>query len=576
MKYVTTSLVSLGVVVGAAMSGCGGDGGDSPPTGTATAIEAPAPPERLVGTGSPGDIFEFDSGGGGAGLGQLRSDRGTPGDTSDDFLAVGEVVGALGAYPAYFTVDVSSTDESIAEVGGTYWVVRLPGFGYALGLRQGAVTLVDPGACSVSAFPDMTAFQAGFGSRIESFWAALNGITAAEGGIDVNGITPGGPNGPVNLRGAACSSAGRMTFTSVSTPQTRAVDAGTAGYPFEGPTPADTLGIFSERGAFLLDYGLDYGSLVAVPTADLLDDDVAARQALSERLEGRTLVGLLTQVAVFQPAGADREDPAVTRTQQGTTYYATITLADSQHGTMRLETAPGQPPVASDIDVTVTLTSAGRLTVSAELTTGISPLVFDGIVVDNDEGTSFVLSAPFAGDATPIAALAPTVPVGQELRRLSYAFHLRLAPPRGCLGDGVTLPSDYTDSLGQTVGSVLGLSVDRIAVSLAPSGRSAVATLEDDSTVDFSAMPNFMLMRTGTPVQLSTAPGRVVRLLCGPEYPWAPVGGDIYAEAMGVDTGAAGNVGFSTPGTYVIESGMPGGLGDASSQYFVFEVSEAP
>ncbi len=534
-----------------------------------SAVRGPPLPLALEGTASPGDVFAIRVTTGApatTGSFELTGDHGTPADASDDVRVRGTTEDRGGAFPLHLTVTESNAPD-LAVVGASYEGLRLPGLGLAIALENVVISAVEPGACAVPS-GEWVAFESGFGIGPDARW---NWAPLGEGRVDGDATawTVGAASAEVTehvtLSSPTCDGS-HLTFAAVSTPYTEARTMGSP-YAYEGPTASDVTGWVSTSGVLVLDYGYRFGSLVAARATDVLPPGSDGANRLATRIAGRTIVGYLTTHATMQPTGADREDPAIARHAESRAFQVRIVMGDARDGLLSVLALDGAA-VLENVPVTLQVAESG-----VQLLLDGGSAMLGGIVVDVAEGTSFALSGR---DTVP----TPVYPVlwappgaGEESYVRRYAMHLRMSTPRGCFDAGLTLPSAYVDHAAGPVASLRSLDVQRLALSLDASNRSAVAILADGSRLDLTSEPPFALVRTHTRVELSTSAAAQVRLLCGPEYPWAP-GGDLYAAVAGVDTGAAGSLGFASPGTYVIESSEGTAPGGAGAQYYVLEVND--
>lgn len=542
------------------------------PSAKPAGIRFPDPPASVRGTAAPGDLFQLTIA---QGHFTLTGDSGTPGSPADDFKAEGQVTVQGGSFPVLLVVS-SSTHPALAAVGKTYQALELPGLGWAVALERVAVSAYEIGPCSLAALPELSTFGASSPTRLDGVRSPLFSTLTATGAdlalVSYGASDAAGSPDPAtkeewSLKGATCASDGSVHFATITTPGQRAHDGDPVKYPyaFKAPDPNATVGFFSKAGALLVDFGKGFGGVIAVPTKDVLDRQSDGAKLLGKRVAGRRLSGFLTEVSVFQPVGADRNDPSVARTSTSRVLRVEVVMGNGQNGVMHVETLDGTL-VKDGLDTLVAL-SRGSLA----LTLG-STLSLTGITVDTARGTSFVASSPAVNEQQTVAELATPAPTGTELVFHEYVAQLRLSAPRDCFAPNFALPSAYTANLASNVASVRGLDVSRISVQFQGNGPVAKASPRSGSaSIDFSAAPPFMLMKSGTPVQLSAVAPNPIRLYCGPEYPWAP-GADLYGAVDGVDTGAGGNVGFVVPGTYIVESSPPGAPGGAGSQWYVFEV----
>ncbi len=549
----------------------------------------PAPP-LLVGSASPGDVYTLTLSGA---TFSLRFDNGTPTNAADDVLVGGDVTRRGGSTPLLLSVRSSSNRVRFA-IGSTLKALALPGFGYALELGGALVTALEPATCAESSAltaqwsgmamttPTFAVFEAAPGARADALrpWPLRGAVPSAPmmAPTFVFGAAEDpGTDWRVTL--GACDPTQnhvRPAF-SVTTPFTRAVGAGTAPFPYRGPEPASTSAFFTKSGTMVVDFGLGYGAVFARVQPDLAAL-AAQQQRLDLRLRTRTLIGYLTNYSTFQPAGATREDPSVLRSPWSRTLAVKLVI-DGQSGSMQLSSLDGTA-VGPAIPVQFFLNGG-----SLELVAG-NNVRMAGITIDNDSGTSFLVSAPDPNVAR-AAAPAPTAfestsaiptPMGTELWTRYFVAHLRLEAPLDCFNDGITLPPEYTDNRARPVPTIPPVADRQIRVAFGGSApRVEVVNQSPGEAIprvsDVSSLPRYFVVSRGQAVQLSAPAGHRVRLLCGPEYPWNP-GADRRAPVEGVDSRSPGSFGFSTPGVYVIESGPDGVVQGPQSQHFVIEVRQ--
>ncbi|MFO0557694.1 MAG: hypothetical protein U0269_06715 [Polyangiales bacterium] len=568
-------------------------------------LRTPPPPAELVGTAQPGDVYSLTISGSRF---SLVNDEGTVNVPGDDLRISGDVGPRDGASP--FTLTVRGGAVSLVPDGTVIKALALPGFGYALDLNGTIVTAIEPATCAES-----SAILSRWRTRSSSpsqgellaitdvapgvVWESRRPLPLAGRGFYgpfVGSPTPalqlgfGRAADPDSLRWLAVISPceGAAVTTSVgllSTPLGREVAAGTAMFAYRSPDAAQTTARFTKSGALFMDLGRQFGAIAAAPLEDPSTAPLRIER-LRTRLLSRTLVGYLSNVSLFQGPGANREDPTIERRSLSRTMAVRIDVTGNG-GSMQLTSTVGTP-IGAAIPVTVTIGTDGLLSIGAGNVSGETE--FRGITIDNDQGSSFLLSAndlrsestsPPAATAFEMAVAIPS-PAGMELFRRSYTMHLRMSTPNNCFAPSTTLPAEYSDNVAHAVPMVsqprlMALGIEFNGTSVTARIRQWADEAHSGAPVvrDISSERRYALIAPSTPVEISATAGRRVRLLCGPEYPWGP-GTDVFGAVDGVQSAAMGNLGFVVPGIYVIESSPAGATPGAQSQYYVIEVQERP